>query len=176
MLAKGEIYNNGAIPGGLNWELAYPRGTSRGPVASEVPADIANDYKEAAEVLPISPKASAALARRCLQNVLHAHGYRDRDLFREVEKLLNESDPRKAIPESLRTVVDGIRHFGNFSAHPITDTTSLQVIDVEPHEAEWCLDILDELFEHFYVKPAQATARKAQLDAKLAAAGKPPSR
>jgi hypothetical protein len=32
------------------------------------------------------------------------------------------------------------------------------------------------MFEHFYVGPAAATAKKAALDAKLAAAGKPASK
>jgi hypothetical protein len=127
-------------------------------------------------VLPISAKASAALSRRCLQNVLHEHSYAARDLAKEIELLLNESDPRKAIPDSLRTTVDGIRGFGNFSAHPITDVTSLQVIEVDPEEAEWCLETLEEMFDHFYVRPMRATARKAALDSKLAAAGKPPSK
>jgi hypothetical protein len=47
---------------------------------------------------------------------------------------------------------------------------------VEPGEAEWCLEILEEMFDHYYVKPEQAKARKAALDAKLLAAGKPPSK
>lgn len=34
-------------------------------------------------------------------------------------------------------IVDAIKNFGNFSAHKITDKTSLQVIEVEPHEAEF---------------------------------------
>ena len=72
--------------------------------------------------------------------------------------------------------MDGIRNFGNFSAHPITEVTSLQIIDVEPHEAEWCLEILEELFQHFYVRPAEAAARKAALDAKLKLTGMPPSK
>ena len=46
----------------------------------------------------------------------------------------------------------------------------------EPHEAEWCLMTVEELFEHFYVGPSAALAMKAALDAKLAAAGKPPSK
>lgn len=50
------------------------------------------------------------------------------------------------------------------------------MIDVEPHEAEWCLEIIEELFDHFYVGPAVTKAKKAALDAKLAAAGKPPSK
>ena len=90
--------------------------------------------------------------------------------------MLNEPDPKKAIPQRLRQTIDAIRNFGNFSAHPITDKTALQIIDVEPHEAEWCLEILEECFEHFYVGPAVVRSRKAALDAKLAAAGKQPSK
>jgi len=77
----------------------------------------------------------------------------------------------KAIPENLRIAIDGIRNFGNFSAHPLTDLTTLQIVDVEPEEAEWCLEIIEDCFDHFYVKPAAAKARKAALDAKLLAAG-----
>lgn len=141
-----------------------------------MPKPIAADYIEACNVLPISAKASAALSRRCLQNMLHAANYRDRDLAREIDLLLNEPDPRKALPHRLRETVDAIRNFGNFSAHPIDDKTTLQVIDVEPHEAEWCLEVIEELFEHFYVGPAMAAAKKVALDAKLAAGGKPPSK
>ena len=141
-----------------------------------MPPEIAQDYVEACNVLPISAKASAALSRRCLQKMLHAHGYNAKDLAKEIDLLLNETDLAKALPHKLRMTVDGIRNFGNFSAHPIDDKTTLQVIDVEPHEAEWCLEIIEELFEHFYVGPAAAKAKKAALDAKLTAAGKPPSK
>ena len=37
--------------------------------------DIAEDYNQAAIVLPYSPKASAALSRRCLQTILTEAGY-----------------------------------------------------------------------------------------------------
>jgi hypothetical protein len=144
-----------------DWRQIYPIGANRGPVSQDVPANIAQDYIEACNVLPISAKASAALARRCLQNMLHAHGYNARDLAREVDLLLTEPDTKKALPYSLRETVDGIRNFGNFSAHPIDDKTTLQVIDVDPHEAEWCLETIEELFEHFYVGPAAAKAKKA---------------
>jgi uncharacterized protein DUF4145 len=160
----------------VDWRQVYPIGASRGPVPPEVPKKIAEDYVEACNVLPLSPKASAALSRRCLQNVLHAHGYRARDLAKEIDLLLAEADPRKVLPGRLRETVDSIRNFGNFSAHPIDDRTTLQVIDVEPHEAEWCLEIIEDLFEHFYVGPVVAKLKKAALDAKLTAAGKPPSK
>lgn len=158
------------------WRMIYPLGANRGPVPNSVPQGIADDYIEACNVLPISSKASAALARRCLQNILRANGYRARDLAHEIDAFLAETDASKAAPQSLRDVVDGIRNFGNFSAHPINDTTTLQIIDVEPAEAEWCLEILEEMFQHFYERPAQAAVRKAALNAKLAAAGKPPAK
>ncbi len=162
--------------GGTNFWQVFPVGSSRGPISNEVPPDIATDYVEACTVLPHSAKASAALSRRCLQNILHANGYKGKDLYSEINALLNEPDPKKALPNKIRETIDAIRNFGNFSAHPINDVTSLQVIDVEDHEAEWCLEILEDLFEHFYVGPALANERKNALNAKLAAGGKKPAK
>jgi hypothetical protein len=158
------------------WDRVYPVGANRGPVPKEVPEPIAQEYIEACNVLPVSAKASAALSRRCLQNMLHAAGYKAKDLAKEIDLLLAEPDPKRALPNRLRETVDAIRNFGNFSAHPIDDKTTLQVIEVEPHEAEWCLDVIEELFEHFYVGPAVAQAKKNALNAKLAAGGKPPAK
>ena len=140
----------------------------------EVPKAIATDYVEACLVLPFSAKASAALSRRCLQTMLNEQGYKDKDdnLSKQIDKLLN---PR-VLPDHIHETVDAIRNFGNFGAHPFNDKTSLQIIDVEPHEAEWCLEILEALFDHFYVGPAAAKKKKAELDAKLKAAGKPPTK
>jgi hypothetical protein len=160
----------------MPWRRIVPIGANRGPVPGIVPKPIAADYVEACNVLPFSPKASAALSRRCLQNMMHDHGYKDRDLAREIDLLLKETDPLKALPRKLRQTVDAIRNFGNFSAHPIDDKTTLQIIDVDPHEAEWCLETIEEMFDHFYVGPAEAAAKKAGLDAKLKAGGKPPSK
>ena len=154
----------------------YPKHTFRAPTPKEVPTKVREDYEEACKVLPDSEKASAALSRRCLQAILRGQGYAQTNLAQQVDALLTEPDPARAIPTALRQAVDAIRNFGNFSAHPVTDQTTLQIIDVEAGEAEWCLEILEEMFDHYYVKPEHIKARKAALDAKLAAAGKPPSK
>jgi Domain of unknown function (DUF4145) len=107
---------------------------------------------------------------------LRGQGYAQKDLAKQIDTLLNETVQAKVIPSALHETIDVIRNFGNFSAHPITDQTTLQVIEVETGEAEWCLDILEDMFDHYYVKPKQAKTRKAALDAKLSAAGKPPSK
>ena len=156
--------------------MAHPRFPTRKPTPSQVPNEVSEDYSEACAVLTISPKASAALSRRCLQGILSNHGYTGKNLARQVDAVLAETDASKALSPALRTTIDAVRNFGNFSAHPITDITTQQIIPVEPHEAEFCLEIVEEMFDHFYVRPALATARKAALDAKLAAGGKPASK
>jgi hypothetical protein len=116
-----------------DWRTVYPIGTNRGPVSPEVPSAIATDYIEACTVLPFSAKASAALSRRCLQAILHDAGYRGRDLNAEIDLLLNEADPKKAIPARLRDTVDTIRHFGNFSAHHLLWLPDNVMDDIRAH-------------------------------------------
>jgi hypothetical protein len=159
-----------------DWIQVYPSGSSRGSVPPEVPKETASDYTEAANVLDISPKASAALSRRCLQAVLTEAGYKQKDLSKQIDAVLAETDGRKTLPSGIHMIVDAVRNFGNFAAHVITDQTTLQIIDVAPAEAAFCLDVLDSLFDHYYVKPAQAKALKAALDLKLASASKPPAK
>ena len=78
---------------------------------------------------------------------------------------------------SLRPILRLIRDRGAFVNIDMEQfsfkETTLQILAVDAEEAEWCLDILEEMFDHYYVKPAQAKARKAALDAKLTASGKP---
>lgn len=174
-LGQGELIGGNYVAP-MEWHLVVPKGSSRGPVSPDVPPAIAEDYRQAALVLTESPKASAALSRRCLQAVLTGAGYSQKDLAKQIDAVLTETDSRKALPTGVHSILDAIRNFGNFSAHPISDQTTLQVIDVEDHEAEYCLDILDAIFDHYYVKPAEAVRKKEALNAKLAAAKKPPAK
>jgi hypothetical protein len=50
------------------WRVAYPRASSRAALSDAVPEDVASDFREAVETLPVSPKASAGLSRRILQH------------------------------------------------------------------------------------------------------------
>ena len=153
--------------------LVYPLSAPPRTVATGVPEHLKVDYQEAYQVLPVSPKASAALSRRVLQSILADQGYLGRDLSKQIDGVLNEAQSGKALPPGIRSTVDAIRNFGNFSAHPITDVTSLQIIDVEPEEAEWCLQIVERLFIHYYVRPAEDQKMLEDLNEKLSLAGKP---
>ncbi|MBA7669029.1 hypothetical protein ES703_77155 [subsurface metagenome] len=135
---------------------------------SDVPPEIAKDYEEAAVVLSFSEKASAALSRRCLQNILHEQGVRERNLSLEIEAVL------PVLPSHISENLDAIRSVGNFAAHPIKETHTGTIVEVETGEAEWTLEVLEMLFDHYYVKPAIAQKKRDDLNEKLALAGKPP--
>lgn len=145
-------------------------------VDPSVPEDLATNFVEASSVLPISAKASAAISRRVLQSILNEQGYKGGNLAKQVDAILSETDARRALPLYVRNKIDVIRNFGNFSAHPITDLTTLQIIDVEPEEAEWCLEIVSALFEHYYIRPADDERKLDELNQKLASAGKLPAK
>ena len=160
----------GALQMGAQSWIVYPRNAAARRAASEVPTNLAEDFNEASLVLDLSPKSSAALSRRCLQSMLRDRGYIQHDLAKQIDALLDA----KILPSALAENVDAIRNTGNFAAHPMKDTNSGAIMPVEPHEAEWNLDVLEGLFDYFYVAPARDAARKAAFNAKLAAAGKPP--
>lgn len=161
-------------PNTMAWtHWVYPMGRV-GKGFAHVPAPYHRDYSDACKVFGVSAPAAACMARRCLQGMLDDQGYKGGDLSRQIDALLNESDPKRALSQSLHDTVDAIRQFGNFGAHPINDVTTLQLLEVEDGEAEWCISICEELMEHFYEAPAKRAARVAAANAKLASGGKKP--
>jgi hypothetical protein len=59
-----------------------------------------------------------------------------------------------------------LRKIANYANHPIRSPFTGDYLAVEPGEAEWTLDTLDQLFDHYFVKPATNAARKRALQAK----------
>jgi hypothetical protein len=151
--------------------VIHPKGgMNRRPASIDVPRPIAEDYNEACQVLADSPKASAALSRRCLQAILREYAkVKAQDLSKEIDELLAS----KQLPTYLANDIDAIRHYGNFAAHPIKSASSGEIVPVEPGEAEWQLDLLDSLFDFYFVRPAESKRKRDALNAKLADANKP---
>jgi len=151
--------------------MIYPKGSNRPPVSSEVPSMLADDYAEACLVLPDSPKASAALSRRCLQNLLREKaGVKHTNLADEIQQVIDSG----TLPTHLVDVIDAIRNVGNFAAHPIKSQKTGEILPVEPQEAEWNLDVLEALFDFYFVQPSVVKKKRAALDSKLGEAGKQP--
>jgi hypothetical protein len=133
-----------------------------------VTGSFAEDYREASLTLEVSPKASAALSRRCLQNIIHDKaGIKMQNLAEEIDALI-----QRGLPSALANNLHAVRKVGNFAAHPTKSNHTGQIVDVEPDEAEWLLEVLDGLFDYFFVQPARNAGRLAKLNQKLKAAGK----
>ena len=144
--------------------LIRPKVANRPPVPSEVPGEFATDYREACLVLTDSPKASAALSRRCLQHILREKaGVTGRNLHEEIEQV----KARNILPSSLMDLLDIPRKVGNAAAHPLESVVTGLIVDVEPWEAEWCLEVIEALYDHFFVLPAKNAERLRRLDQKL---------
>jgi hypothetical protein len=149
---------------------AYPPTDSLRPVPAEVPDPYKRDFIEACAVLLLSPKASAAISRRNLQAIIRDRaGVKGKDLNVEIQTVIDSGKVPSYISEGLHA----IRQIGNFSAHPIKSTSTGEIVEVEEGEAEWNLDVLESLFDFYFVQPALTAKRKSELNKKLKEAGKP---
>ncbi len=152
-------------------KLVRPKGSSRPPCPQEVPESLCSDYNEACLVLPDSPKASAALSRRCLQHLLRDYAHvNPSNLADEIQELID----MKKLSSHIVEAIDAVRNIGNFAAHPNKSKSTGEIIEVEPHEAEWNLDVLESLFDYYFVQPTKLQARKDTLNKKLRDSGKAP--
>jgi hypothetical protein len=129
------------------------------------------DFNEAALVLRDSEKASAALSRRCLQSILRDKaGVKPTDLYNEIEEVISSGK----LPTDIADALHLVRVIGNFAAHPLKSTNTGTIVDVEAGKAEWMLDVIERLFDHYFVGPAATAARKSAINQKLQQVGKPP--
>src|SRR2546426_12715354 len=154
-------------------QLGYPSKILPAPLPPEVPKELASDFDEASLVLLDSPKASAALSRRCFQNLLRNYaGVNQGDLFDEIKQVLDS----KTLPSPIVEALDAVRRIGNLATHPTKSKTTGEIVDVEPGEAQWNLDTLEALFDHYFIKPARLKSQKKALDEKLQKARKSPTK
>jgi hypothetical protein len=106
-----------------------------------------------------------------LQHILRAKArVKPANLVSEIDEVREMN----LLPIGLADELDSIRHIGNFAAHPVKDTETEAIADVEEGEAEWLLDLLEELLDVFFVAPVKRQMRRKELDEKLEAVGKKP--
>jgi hypothetical protein len=158
-------------PGVTQKYFVRPKAIGREPLPPDVLQNLASDYNEAVVVLVDSPKASAALSRRCLQNILRDLAQvKPTDLWKEIDEAIASA----TLPGYLMDELDQVRVVGNFAAHPTKNATTGAIIDVEPGEAEFNLEVIEHLFDFYYVRLAKSATLKASINEKLVAAGKKP--
>ncbi|MBD3676789.1 MAG: DUF4145 domain-containing protein [Rhodobacteraceae bacterium] len=136
------------------WQLMPESGAK--PQPDYIPAPIREDYLEACLIQSKSPKASATLARRCLQGMI-------RD-FWEIKKgrLVDEIDTlQDRVDADVWEAINAVRKVGNVGAHMEKDIDL--IVPVDPGEAGLLISLIEQLFEEWYVRREERRNRMALI-------------
>lgn len=130
-----------------------------------IPAQLREDYAEACLILDLSPKAAATLARRCLQGMIRDFGHvKPSTLYKEIDALERAVEagtaPRDVSIDSIAALT-ALRKVGNIGAHMEGDVDL--IVPIEPQEARQLLDLLEALFDEWYVERHKRTERFAAV-------------
>jgi hypothetical protein len=162
-----------------SWRL-LPESSAK-PQPDCIPAVLRNDYIEACRIKDLSSKASATLARRCLQGMIRDFAKISRatlDLeIKELRRRVEAGNAPQGVTSESVEGIDHVRTIGNIGAHMEKDVNL--VVEIEPGEAQ----ALIELFEEWYIEREARSARLAKVaamsaqkkTARLQATSSPPS-
>lgn len=141
------------------------------PLPDYIPKAISDDYQEACLIRDLSPKASATLARRCLQGMIRDfYSVKSGRLVDEIAAIKDRVDP------VTWDSIEAVRKIGNIGAHMEKDIDL--IVDVEPEEAGLLIGLIESLIDDWYVTRHERAQRHAALQATAAqkeAARKSPS-
>lgn len=135
---------NAAVGEARLWQL-IPEASVRN-LPDYIPEAIRQDYAEAFLIKDKSPKASATLARRCLQGMVRDFwGVKPSNLYSEIRELEGMG---RVDPQTLDSL-DAVRKVGNIGAHMENDVNV--IVEVTEGEAEILLALIDSLVDDWYV-------------------------
>lgn len=147
-------------------QRVLPQGFSK-PQPDYIPVAIREDYREACLIRDLSPKASATLIRRCLQGMIRDFaGISKRTLNDEIlalRKALDDGSADRSVTHESVDAIDHIRKIGNIGAHMERDIDL--IIDVDPGEAQKLIEIVEMLFDEWYVARHSRQLKLAQIRA-----------
>ncbi len=140
------------------------------PQPDYIPEALREDYLEACMIRELSPKASATLSRRCIQGMIHDYCSISKgrliDEINELKKRVDDGNAPKGVSEESVDAIDHVRGIGNIGAHMGKDINL--IVPVDPEEAQILIDLIESLFEEWYVARNRRQARLAKI-ASLAA-------
>lgn len=148
-----------------------PRGAAK-PQPSYIPAALREDYEEACAIFELSPKAAATLVRRCLQGMIRDFaGISKGTLYDEIKALreaVDDSTAPDGVTHDSIDAIDAVRGIGNIGAHMEKDINA--IVDVDPVEAQALIELVEMLFEEWYIsrhkRQERLTSIRALADAK----------
>ena len=134
-----------------SWKL-FPESSAK-PQPDYIPKPIVENYNQACRIRDLSPNASAAMSRRCLQGMIRDFcEISERTLAKEIDTLRRNIDEGKG-PQGVNhdtiDAIDHVRSIGNIGAHMEKDINL--IIDVESDEAQTLINLIELLFNEWYV-------------------------
>jgi hypothetical protein len=146
----------------LQERVIFPANSHRADLPEEVPASLRELFREAAAIEHLSPNGSAFLARRILEQTLRDRfGMPRAKLVNLIDKFLQEESASAA----LHQMMHDIREFGNIAGHPAQDQQG-EWTTIDPVEASYTLDVVAEVLDHIYVKPARRQTMRERWESK----------
>ncbi|MFH0916516.1 MAG: hypothetical protein V1912_08735 [bacterium] len=144
---------------------AWPASSTRARLSDDVPEEFAGEYHAACQVLFYSPEASAAISRRSLHRFLstqvHAgHG----GLADQIRQAVISPE----VPAYLKQALQKLSQVAKLEHDSAKSLRPEAVTPVEPGEAEWLLDVLQPLFDLYFVQPARMQRKQNVLEESLA--------
>lgn len=123
---------------------------------SYIPAPLISDYLEACLIVDKSAKASATLSRRCLQGMIRDFwGVKKGRLVDEIDAIEEKVDA------DTWDAIDSLRKLGNIGAHMEKDINV--IVDVDPGEAEMLIQLIETLFEEWYIRRHTRKQRMSKI-------------
>jgi hypothetical protein len=136
------------------WRLVPPAAMKRFP--EYVPESVRQDYEEACLTHDVSPKASATMARRCLQTMIRDFwSLKKQNLHQEIDAIKDEVDPLTW------QGIMAVKKIGNVSAH-MTLANDV-IVDVDPQEATLLIGLIETLVSDWYINRYERENRMRQL-------------
>jgi hypothetical protein len=165
-LHESTHHSGGERIGGVveKWNLIPPSKAKTFP--TYIPQPILDDYREACLIRDLSPKASATLARRCLQGILRDFwGVKPGRLVDEIAQIKDRVDPLAW------DAIEAVRTIGNIGAHMEKDINL--IVDVDPDEADLLIQLVETLLREWYIAREERQKRMAAIVATASAKKKP---
>jgi hypothetical protein len=150
----------------------WPASLARPRLSDDVPVEYAAEYHTAAQILAYSPEAAAAVGRRLLHRFLAEQvGAGSGELADQIAQTADSPELPHYLEEALQTFgrVAKLESGSGKSRHPEALTPA------EPGEAEWLLDVLQPLFELYFVQPARLRRKQDALEEKIGPLSPEPS-
>jgi hypothetical protein len=142
-----------------------PATSTRPRLSDDVPADYADDYHTASQIISFSPEASAAISRRSLHqflaSVVHAgHG--------GLADQIRQAGLAPEVPAYVKQALRMLATLAKLDADSVKSLRPESIAAVEPGEAQWLLDLLQSLFDLYFVQPARMQRKQDALEEELA--------